>query len=125
MMRLAATYADVWDSDFIANPTDLPPLRAMLHDLDAACSEVGRDPATLRRTASFSVNLSGHSKPEDHWMAEGRIAGKPATGSPEQLAALLMAYAAEGIDRVQVWLDPNTLDAIEAFATVLELLEQG
>jgi hypothetical protein len=36
-----------------------------------------------------------------------------------------MAYAAEGIDRVQVWLDPNTLDAIEAFATVLELLEQG
>ncbi|MBA2758177.1 MAG: LLM class flavin-dependent oxidoreductase [Chloroflexia bacterium] len=125
MMRLAATYADAWDSDFIANPTDLSPLRAMLDNLDAACREVGRDPVTLRRTASFSVNLPGHSRPDDHWMAEGRIAGKPATGSPEELAALLMTYAAEGIDRVQVWLDPNTVETIEAFATVLELLEQG
>jgi hypothetical protein len=74
----------------------------MLHDLDEACREMGRDPATLRRTVSIAVNLPGHSRPDDHWMAEERIAGKPATGSPEELAALLLTYAAEGIVRVQV-----------------------
>ena len=125
MMRLAATWADAWDTDFIINnPADLSTLRAMRANVDAACRDVGRDPATLQRTASLTVNLPGHSQPEDHLMAEGRIAAQPATGSPEELAALLMAYAAEGISRVQVWLDPNTVESIEAFAQVLDLLDQ-
>ncbi|MCC6945588.1 MAG: hypothetical protein IT335_13480, partial [Thermomicrobiales bacterium] len=47
------------------------------------------------------------------------------SGEPEALADELRAYAAAGISHVQVWLEPATPRGIEAFAPVLELLDQG
>jgi hypothetical protein len=44
------------------------------------------------------------------------------SGPPEELAADLRAYAAAGFSRVSVWLTPNSLAGIEAFAPALELL---
>jgi hypothetical protein len=40
------------------------------------------------------------------------------------MAAVLRAYAAEGIGHVQLVLDPITLESIRAFAPVLDLLER-
>ena len=53
-----------------------------------------------------------------HWTFE------PLAGPPERLAEELRAYAREGISHVQLWLEPNTLESIEAFAPVLELLDR-
>jgi hypothetical protein len=36
----------------------------------------------------------------------------------------LRAYAREGVAHVQLWLEPNTLESVEAFAPVLELLDR-
>ena len=55
MLRLAATYADLWNAEGpMRGPEEIIPLRAAG---DAACAAVGRDPATLGRSASVVVNL--------------------------------------------------------------------
>jgi hypothetical protein len=53
-----------------------------------------------------------------HWTFE------PLAGPPEHLAAELRAYAKEGVAHVQLWLEPNTLESLEAFAPVLALLDR-
>lgn len=112
MMGLAARYADVWDTNF--RPlAELPALQATV---DAACATVGRDPATLARSASVWVALPGAGFP--YWRTQ-------LTGTTEELAAGLRAYAAAGFSRVTVGLVPQTLAGIEAFAPVLALLDRG
>src|SRR6266568_3456321 len=55
MLRIAATYADQWNAEGpLRRPEEIIPLRTAG---DAACAEVGRDPATLGRSASVVVNL--------------------------------------------------------------------
>ncbi len=112
MLRLMARYADSWNSDWIL-PEALPPLLA---SVDAACAEEGRDPATLKRTGSVRIDLPGV---ERHPLGRGQ-----ASGSAEELAALLRAYAAVGITHLVVWLAPNTPAGVEAFAPVLAHLER-
>lgn len=113
MLRLAATYADLWNAEGpMRQPEQFAPLRAAA---DAACAEVGRDPATLGRSAAVVVNLpvaQGHAAP-----------GTPA--SPEEIAAQLHAYAREGLSHIQLWLSPYTVAGLEWFKTVLDLLDCG
>jgi hypothetical protein len=49
---------------------------------------------------------------------------EPLTGAPEEIAAGLRAFAAEGIGHLQVYLVPNSLASVERFAAVLEILDQ-
>ena len=115
MLRLTAQYADIWNA--VAKPVEeLPGLH---EQVDAACREVGRDPATLERTmGGMTIDLTGEANRE-----EG--ARFPLRGSPEELAEILRAYAAEGITHLQVIPAPRTLAGIEAFARVLEILDRG
>ncbi|MBW3618912.1 MAG: LLM class flavin-dependent oxidoreductase [Actinobacteria bacterium] len=54
-MRLAAGYADAWNG-FAAPDPGHAELRTLLDHLGTACSEVGRDPATLGRTVDTLVD---------------------------------------------------------------------
>ncbi len=128
MLRIAAPYVDSWNSDWTSKPSALPPMRDAV---DAACRDVGRDPATLERTAGLLIDLPGR---DPNRSGRKSVAGAtepstkpdpPATGSPEELAELLRGYAREGITHVQVWLDPSTLAGFEQFAATLELLDRG
>jgi alkanesulfonate monooxygenase SsuD/methylene tetrahydromethanopterin reductase-like flavin-dependent oxidoreductase (luciferase family) len=114
MLGLVARYADQWNV-WYKPAEELIPLREAV---DAACREVGRDPATLPRTATVRVNLLGRT---------GRQGGTidPLAGSPEQLAEGLRAYAGAGISHVQIIPDPSTLAGIEALAPTLEILDRG
>ncbi len=49
MLRLTARHADGWNW-WTTTGTDLEPLRPIVAELEKACAEVGRDPATLQRT---------------------------------------------------------------------------
>jgi alkanesulfonate monooxygenase SsuD/methylene tetrahydromethanopterin reductase-like flavin-dependent oxidoreductase (luciferase family) len=117
MLQLTARFADIWNRDF-APFNSMAELGTWRTKLDAACLEIGRDPATLDRTAAVVVDLpsAGVTWRQD-W--------GPLTGSSEMLAESLRSYALEGITHVQVWLEPATPAGIEEFAPVLEMLDRG
>ena len=113
MMRLVAEYADIWNGwlAFGDNRVDVvPPLREAV---DAACIEVGRNPATLKRSVAVGVALLGREDPVN----------APLTGEPEEIAETLRAFAAEGINEIQIELMPSTPAGIEAFAQILEIVK--
>lgn len=120
MLRLSARYADIWNRDFDGtnpgyDPYSMEDLLASQAKVDAACIEVGRDPATLARTVGVWVDLP--IAPSRGWNA--------LTGSPEEIAAGLRRYTDAGYSQIQVWLNPGTIEGIEGFAPVLELLDRG
>jgi alkanesulfonate monooxygenase SsuD/methylene tetrahydromethanopterin reductase-like flavin-dependent oxidoreductase (luciferase family) len=121
MLRLAARHADIWNRDFDAvNPGVAPysaaDLAASQTRVDAACAAIGRDPATLARTAAVRVNPPD-APPRTGW---GGLAG-----SAEEIAADLSRFGIAGFSQVQVWLLSSTVAGLEAFAPVLEILDRG
>lgn len=117
MLRLAARYGDAWNSDWRNRASSMPPLIELVR---TACAETGRDVATMGLTAGVQVDLPGHS---------GRAGDSdgvpPLSGTPEEIAEELRAYARLGISHVQLLPDPNTAASLEALAPVLELLDKG
>jgi alkanesulfonate monooxygenase SsuD/methylene tetrahydromethanopterin reductase-like flavin-dependent oxidoreductase (luciferase family) len=122
MLGATAQYADEWTVLLpwtgASDPARIPALRAAA---DEACRQVGRDPASLRRSAGIGISLGGSRVGFGTWdQTKNAI-----TGSPEQIAECLREFAAKGIDQVQVFLGPTTVAGVEAFAPVLELLDRG
>jgi alkanesulfonate monooxygenase SsuD/methylene tetrahydromethanopterin reductase-like flavin-dependent oxidoreductase (luciferase family) len=121
MLRIALPHVDSWNVWF-ADTGNSPDGVAPLHELvDAACRDVGRDPAEVERTVAVQVRLPG---------GQGRVQGAyaqstppPLEGEPEAVAEVLRGYAREGIGHVQLVMDPITRGAIEAFAPVLSHLD--
>lgn len=119
MLGLAARYADIWNRDFDVWNPDVTPyseedLRAWKPRIDAVCVQEGRDPTTLSRTAGVLVDMPN---------APGREGWNALAGSPEEVAEGLRGYARAGFTHVQIWLEPSTLEGVEAFIEVLELLD--
>jgi alkanesulfonate monooxygenase SsuD/methylene tetrahydromethanopterin reductase-like flavin-dependent oxidoreductase (luciferase family) len=120
MLRLAAHYADIWNRDFDAvnpgyEPYSSEDLAASQSRVDAACADIGRDPATLARTVGVWVDLP--SAPSRGWNA--------LTGSPQAIASGLRRYADAGFSQVQLWPQTCTVDSIDELAPVLELVRGG
>ncbi len=116
MLRLAATYADLWNAEGpLRRPEEIIPLRV--------AGDVGRDPSTLGRSASVVVNLPMVQGPG----RQGAPAqsARPEPMSPKKVAGLLRGYAREGLGHIQLWLSPSTIAGLEWFAAVLGLLDHG
>jgi alkanesulfonate monooxygenase SsuD/methylene tetrahydromethanopterin reductase-like flavin-dependent oxidoreductase (luciferase family) len=112
-------YWNAWYGDFGNDPARLGPLLAKI---DAACLAAGREPSTVQRTVAVLVGMTGST---------GRAAADPVerailpmTGTPEELAERLRAFARAGIAHVQLVLDPITNESIEEFAPVLGVLDE-
>lgn len=86
MLYLTARYADLWNGCWYADPSDT---KAALAKVDRACREVGRDPASLGRTAGVLIDLPGR---------RGRTINRsgPIRSSPDEIAEVLWSYAAAG-----------------------------
>jgi probable F420-dependent oxidoreductase len=122
-LRLTAQYADLWNTTQAVAAEDIGPMREAV---DNACVKVGREPATLLRTAHLLIDLPGSDGGDiPDWVRAHRSSRPVVRGTPEQLAQGLKAFASAGISHVQVWLEPNTMAGIDAFQPVLELLERG
>jgi alkanesulfonate monooxygenase SsuD/methylene tetrahydromethanopterin reductase-like flavin-dependent oxidoreductase (luciferase family) len=123
MLRATMAHADSWNAwynDTQNHPAGIPRLRDLV---DEACRDVSRDPAAVERTVAALVRLPGGA---------GRLQGStpqaaipPLPGDPAALADALRGFAREGIDHVQLVVDPITLDAIRAVAPVLAELDRG
>jgi alkanesulfonate monooxygenase SsuD/methylene tetrahydromethanopterin reductase-like flavin-dependent oxidoreductase (luciferase family) len=123
MLRITAPHVQAWNSwyaDTENTPAGVAPLRQIV---DAACRDVGRDPAAIARTVAVHVRMPG---------GRGRTMGAtttqqvvPLEGPAEEIAAGLRAYADAGISEVQVVLDPIDRVSVERFAAVLPILDRG
>lgn len=114
MLGLAATYADQWNVFFSSMNNDSASIAPLRAKVDAACNAIGRDPATMERSAAVMVGF-------DLPGARGRPdAPNILKGSTEEIAQGLRAFVAEGITHLQIYLDPMTERGIEAFVPVLE-----
>ncbi len=118
MLRVAAEYADIWNADWSQRFADIAE-----HDeeLTRACEDVGRDPATLERTACVLLETEG---------AVGRGSSHASRNQPtapmsnDQVVDVIGEYKERGYSHIIVWIDPNTPAAIERFAPVIEQLKQ-
>lgn len=114
MLSITASEMDWWNewwSRFDNSPDKLDPL---LSRLDSALREADRDPSEVVKSVALLVRLDGGG---------GRLMGSvidtpPITGSMEQIADQVMAFASK-VDHVQLIVDPITTDSIERLAPVV------
>ncbi len=110
--HLAARYADIW-SCYARDKRDLSDLGPRLATLEAACADVGRDPATMGRSAGVWVRPLD-PKPDP--------TGAQLSGSPEQIADAIRTIRDGGYTQIELEPTPVSMEAVEALAPVLELL---
>jgi F420-dependent oxidoreductase-like protein len=89
-LRIAALYADEWN--VWGTPETLARKGAIL---DRHCEEVGRDPATIRRSAQALVTISN----DPAVVERARQPGRPVlAGSAEEIVDVLGRHAEAGVD---------------------------
>ena len=115
MLGLAALHADIW-SWYVEERSDLEEFGPRLARLEAACIEVGRDPATIGKSAGIIVEPTSIT-------GAAEVLATPLRGSAEEIADGLRSFRVGGFTHVEVLLWPRTLAALEAMAPVLELLD--
>jgi probable F420-dependent oxidoreductase len=121
MLRLTARYADVWNAWYTRFGNRPEGLAALRSAVNAACRDVGRDPATLERTVAVLVQLEDgpiarRGGPEE--------SAPPLRGTARELAHQLRAFTAEGISHLQLVVDPITVRSIERLTPVVEALHR-
>jgi alkanesulfonate monooxygenase SsuD/methylene tetrahydromethanopterin reductase-like flavin-dependent oxidoreductase (luciferase family) len=122
MLDITAPYIQSWNAWyawFDNKPENLAP---WMEKVDAACERVGRDPACIERTCAVYVRLPGGEG--RRVMDKTNAVVQPLSGSPEHMAGVLRQYADAGISHIQLVMDPITTESIEAFAPVLDFLDQ-
>jgi alkanesulfonate monooxygenase SsuD/methylene tetrahydromethanopterin reductase-like flavin-dependent oxidoreductase (luciferase family) len=93
-MRIAAHYAHEWN--IWGTPELLAQKGAVL---DRHCADLGRDPATIRRSANALLYLSQ----DESWLAtrRDRDVGRPTiVGTPSEVVDIVGAYADAGVDEL-------------------------
>lgn len=123
MLQLTMPYASSWNAWYRQTgnrPEGVAPLREAV---DAACREASRDPREVERTVAVLVEMPGSAGRKDVYESEADV--EPLQGDPETIAEELRAYAHEGIDHVQLIVEPMTSDSLESLAPVLDLLDRA
>ena len=114
-MRHAVRLADIW-SCYAEKSSDLADLEPKVRALEAACADLGRDPASIGRSAG--VDVAPLARPGETDAPEGVI-----SGTPGAIAERLVELHAAGFTQLEVLVEPQTPAAIEAMAPVLEILD--
>ncbi len=123
MIRLAARFGDEWNW-WAHGKARIDSVRPIIEELELACDEVGRDPATLQRSLDiYSVDPLGIGfDPDAHMVQIG--------GSTGEVADALLEFAEVGVGEVRCDLVyeggvKNKIQAIEAMADVVQTLHDA
>jgi alkanesulfonate monooxygenase SsuD/methylene tetrahydromethanopterin reductase-like flavin-dependent oxidoreductase (luciferase family) len=119
MLRISLPHVRSWNAWLCPGASNATRVPALRENVDAACADVGVGPSTIERTVSIIVDQSGRHEVPASMDPDTAV---PLTGSAEEIAAGLQAFADEGISHIQVYLVPNTLESIERFQKVLEAM---
>ncbi len=102
MLRLTARHADWWN----VSSTRIEDYRVIVHELERACDEVGRDPATLRRTWGGGC-VCAPTEAEVAELAAGRLqmgkgygyqVGEDFVGTPARIIEQMQPFVEAGVD---------------------------
>jgi alkanesulfonate monooxygenase SsuD/methylene tetrahydromethanopterin reductase-like flavin-dependent oxidoreductase (luciferase family) len=115
MLQLAARHADIW-SWYVEERSDLTEFGPRLAALEAACVEVGRDPATIGRSAGIVVEPTSFT-------GSAAVIGTPIRGSASEIADELRAFGVAGFTNLELIVWPPTIEALDALAPVLDMLD--
>jgi probable F420-dependent oxidoreductase len=112
MLKLAAQYADLWNTGYTGKPeTMAEPLRK----IEAACREVGRDPATLGVTALVGLWFP------DLQPKKPTFFDSPLTGTAQEMAAAMRGYAELGVQQIMFQCEPYVPQALQRLTEALRL----
>jgi probable F420-dependent oxidoreductase len=119
MLRLTARHADIWNADWSRRYSEIA---HHVEELERACDEVGRDPATLQRSACVLVEVEGAagrgSSSQDRNTA-------PRPMSTDEILDVAREYIDHGFTHLMIWIDPNSPGGMEALAPALAALKSG
>ncbi len=119
MLRISLPHVQMWNAWLCPGESIATRVPALRENVDSACGEVKVDPAEIERTVSIIVDQSGrHEVPA----SMDPDTATPLTGSPEEIAAGLEAFADEGVSHIQIYLVPNTVETLERFRKVLHAM---
>ena len=122
MLRLAATYADIYDADFHLGPDSVA---KCFEAIDAACRSAGRDRATLERGAAVTVALDAEGTLADAngiaRLVQDGMTREARAGSVEELIEFARGFEAIGTDLLTLSLiDPPGTSGIKKLEAVVE-----
>ena len=120
MLRLVAQYADAWNWWAYDETLDqvIDRFGPIIAELERACEEAGRDPATLERTLDlYSVVPPGLTY-------EGDTLSQPVAGSAADIADYILGLAELGVAEVRCDLTDKTPAAVAAMAPVVEMVHR-
>lgn len=130
---IAASHADGWNVVF----TTLDEYRGHVERVNRACEEIGRDPATLRRSFGQRVSVDRDARraeeraramyERNHVPFDQHLRDRFIFGSPLEIAEKVGAFRDAGVEQFVLWHEPpfdaDAEDQIREFAeTVMPLL---
>ncbi len=118
MLRLTAEVADAWNTCWLGRAGELPPRLAELH---TACSDVGRDPATLDVTVGQIVATPESTQDRD----ESDSAGRFEFASAEALADEWRGFEEQGVAHLIVWPQPYDGASLQLVTAALRNYRAG
>ena len=124
MLEITLPHVEMWNVWYRQTHNSPAGLEPILRDVEAAAKAVGRDPATLEKTAAVFVQLPGGGGRLTAY-DDDAAAIQPVQGSAADIAARIREYAALGLAEVQLVVDPITIESIRALAPVLAELDRG
>jgi alkanesulfonate monooxygenase SsuD/methylene tetrahydromethanopterin reductase-like flavin-dependent oxidoreductase (luciferase family) len=109
--RLAVRLADIYSCyvEERASPEEVGP---HITSLEAICEEVGRDPASIRRSVGVYC----------HPLEAAGVRASRLSGSAEEIADGIRAFRGAGYTQVELMYSPPTTQALEALAPVVEMV---
>lgn len=111
-LRLAAQYADLWNTGYVGGPGTMAGPLARIKD---ACRQVGRDPATLGVTAFVCLWFP------DLVSKKPGFAESPLVGTPKEVAAAMRGYAEIGVQHIMFQCEPYTPETRQRLTEALQL----
>ncbi len=112
MLRLTAQYADLWNTGYLGQPETMA---EPLARIEAACREVGRDPATLGITALIGLWFPDLQPKQPSFL------DKPLTGTVQEIAAAMRGYADLGVPHIIFQCEPYTQESLRRLTEALHL----
>ena len=112
MLKLAARYADLWNTGYMGRPETMA---ERFRRIEAACREVGRDPATLGVTALIGLWFPDLQPKKPTFFDD------PLTGTAQEIASAMRGYAELRVQHIMFQCEPYVPQALQRLTEAVQL----